>query len=543
MGDSAQKLQKIRESKEAIRLAIAAKGVSIPANTKLADYDDKISLIDDWVAPTDWIQLETPNDNEILLLASDINPHYAIKVEVVGGYIVDWGDGTINDWASGAIASHSYTVGDGQACSRGYTTFKIRIYAQVATNNITVYQTLVSPASFSGVSNGLLWAKFGTKDIGFNSLFGTRNNPLVYSFYLESVEMPQVMNTTVLYMFDTFKGCGALTKLKMPEQLGPNSRGSIDQTFYLTKIRHLDFSAIDTLVAGTGDIGNSYLKTFIPPKKLNFGPNGQGGYVFNGSDLGMMVLPNTDNNISKFINGYRGYGIKFNDSYENKIISLDSFFSGCSNLHDLTFVNTVKLVSGSVSSMMGACSSIKFFCFPTNTGVPITNINSAFIYCRSLETMDNFPALNSVTTMVGAFYMCNSLKNIDNLDQLGDETTGMDLVDTYAGCYSLNPVGGLKVRNKITGRFVLAGVNTSSTAALQSLLFTNQAAVSTWGGTSPQIDVSNCSMDATALDDLFESIIATSASFNGKTIRITGNPGASACTTSIITGAGGYIER
>ena len=46
MGTSAQKLQKIRDSKEAIRLAIEAKGVTIPANTKLVNtnWDKRDSL-------------------------------------------------------------------------------------------------------------------------------------------------------------------------------------------------------------------------------------------------------------------------------------------------------------------------------------------------------------------------------------------------------------------------------------------------------------------------------------------------------------------
>ncbi|GEM_PF-6773387 len=545
MGTSAQKLQKIRESKEAIRIAIAAKGVSIPANTKLADYDAKISLIDEWVAPTDWIQLETPNDNEILLLASDMNPHYAINVEVVGGYTVDWGDDIVNDWASGATASHSYTKGDGQACSRGYTTFKIRIYAQVATNNIFSYRTWVSTASFSGISNGLLWAKFGTKNIGFNSLFGNRYTPMVRSFYIESVEMPQVMNTIYVNMIDAFKDSTSLVKFEMPKQLGANSHGYIDQSFNGAKIRHLDFSAIDTWESGYTSIGTPYLKTFIPPKRLNFGTSGQNGYGFSGCDLGMMVLPNTVNNIVRFIDGYRGYGITFNPTYENRIISLENFFYTCYNLYDLTFVNEVNLTSGNIQLMMYGCYSIKSFRFPTNNGVLITNISNIFRLCYNLETIENFPVLNSVTTMVGAFFNCSSLKNIDNLDQLGDETTGMDLALTYAGCYSLNPPGGLRVRNKITGRFVLAGINESSPAALQSLLFTNSAAVSTWAGSSPQIDVSNCSMDTTALNDLFASIIATTLNGNlgDKQIRITGNPGASACDMSIITNAGGTVNK
>jgi hypothetical protein len=118
---------------------------------------------DQWIAPSDWVQLEEPNDNEILLLASDINPHYAIYVRVLGGYTVDWGDGTIDNWASESIASHSYVIGGGKLCSRGYTTFKIRIYAQIPSNNITSYITQLNSLNRSNTSNGFLWAKFGTK--------------------------------------------------------------------------------------------------------------------------------------------------------------------------------------------------------------------------------------------------------------------------------------------------------------------------------------------------------------------------------------------
>lgn len=147
------------------------------------------------------------------------------------------------------------------------------------------------------------------------------------------------------------------------------------------------------------------------------------------------------------------------------------------------------------------------------------------------------------TNIGGAFRFCHSLKNIDNLEHFGNTTSPMNLDSTYLQCYSLNPVGGLKVRNNISGRFVLAGVNTNNRAALEALLFTNPNAVSTWAGASPQIDVAFCSMNTAALNALFTSIISTSASFAGKTIRITGNPGADSCDTTIITNAGGTVNK
>ena len=50
-------------------------------------------------------------------------------------------------------------------------------------------------------------------------------------------------------------------------------------------------------------------------------------------------------------------------------------------------------------------------------------------------------------------------------------------------------------------------------------------------------------MDATALNAMFTSIVATSApgALSGKTISIFGNPGAATCDTTIITNEGGAV--
>ena len=195
----ASELQDKINSKAAIKAAIEAKGVTV-GDIKLNQYAAKIDEIqqggaDEWIPPADWIQLEEPNDNEILLLASDINPHYAIFVRVVGGYTVDWGDGVVDNWNNETIASHSYTVGSGQICSRGYTTFKIRVYAQNPANNITSYITQLNPLNKPNTTNGFLWAKFGTRYIGIRYLFGGRDAGFVVSRHLECVELPETMLT------------------------------------------------------------------------------------------------------------------------------------------------------------------------------------------------------------------------------------------------------------------------------------------------------------------------------------------------------------
>lgn len=531
--------QKVEDAKAAIRL----KGVDVPIGTKLGDLDAKIALIDEWVAPADWIQLGEPNDNEILLLASDINPHYSFQIVVSGNFIVDWGDGTVNTWASWSFAQHSYTVGSGQACSRGYTTFKIRIYAQTPANQITEYYTGINTNVKTAVSNGLLQVKFGTRYIGFGNQFANRATPTLRSHHIESIQYPLSMDRPGTNGFsDSYRECFSLHVCRLP--LSVKITGiNFDQSFNFTKVRKLDLSGFPVIDYFLSAFQSARLIELKLPATITYSSNQ--GNSFSGVMVDTLILPTCVNNISsaQFLNGFRGRKVVFNSSWENRCLSLNTMLAGCTYLTDVNFPLSVNLSDGVINTFMSGCALIKSFRWPDNIGIAPTSANNLFLSCFNLETVTNFPALSSLTTYGGAFNMCYKLKNIDNLHLMGDTTTGMNHDATYAGCYSLNPAGGLRVRNKITGRFIIAGVDVNNKAALQALLFTNPAAVSTWAGSSPQIDISYCSMEAAALNALFTSIIATSASFSGKTIRITGNPGSATCDTTIITNAGGTVNK
>lgn len=79
--------------------------------------------------PSDWIDISTVGANEINLLACDaLQRTVCFQVITAGSnYSVNWGDGTTSSVASGVNTQHTYTLGAGQPCSLGYTTFKIVI--------------------------------------------------------------------------------------------------------------------------------------------------------------------------------------------------------------------------------------------------------------------------------------------------------------------------------------------------------------------------------------------------------------------------------
>ena len=133
----ASEITRLNTAKADIKTAIEAKGVSVPSETKLDDYNTYVSQISSgggWQPPSDWIDISTVADNEIKLLVSDQCYSLAFIVTTASGtYSIDWGDGnTETGIASGATKTHRYTLGAGQACSEGYTTFAVRIYGAIS---------------------------------------------------------------------------------------------------------------------------------------------------------------------------------------------------------------------------------------------------------------------------------------------------------------------------------------------------------------------------------------------------------------------------
>lgn len=87
-------------------------------------------LYSKWEMPQDWIDISDVEENEINLLVGDFGlctPAFIVTTTDSADYTVNWGDGNSDNYASGALASHTYTKGAGTSCSLGYTTFKIVI--------------------------------------------------------------------------------------------------------------------------------------------------------------------------------------------------------------------------------------------------------------------------------------------------------------------------------------------------------------------------------------------------------------------------------
>lgn len=543
----ANQILRLQGAKANIINSILAKGIDVPESTKIDELSSKIDDIGneppEWLPNSEWEHIDTPNNNEILMVLSDINPYYRFDITCVGGYTIDWGDGNVINYNTGLSTTYKYET-PGKVCSLGYTTYKVRIYSQIG-NDITYFGTRLSDPKIR--YNGLLYIKFGTTKL--TTLVNVFNDSSYFSkpIYLESVELPEYLQDCSSFD-NAFSYLTVLKLIKMPKYYRATSISFANMCSGCTTLSSINFNTT-SIVSGSFSqtfLSCTSLKEVIIPETVN-GCSSFSQMFNNCTSLkGEFIMPNINTNcsIEAMFQNTPISKVQFNNTWSNRITNATSFVSSSNaNLMTAIVLNLPNLFFSLSSALIFQNNrNLKEITFPNITsGSYPSSFAQAFSGCHNIETINNFPSLQSVTNVSDTFYQCRNLKNISNLENLGNTTSNMDLTSTYSECWELESI---QCRNKITGRFILAGsANPFIRAKLSSLIFTNPSAVSTWAGSSPQIDVSRCSLSEAALNALFTSIIATSASFSGKTIRITDNPGANTCDTTIITNAGGTVNK
>lgn len=107
----ADELTTLNTVKQNIKSAIAAKGIAMNG-VAFTGYHTKIAEISsDWARPVDWLTLPAVGNTEQKLVGLHaVYNHDSnfIAFTCAGDYTVNWGDGTIENFASNVQASHSY---------------------------------------------------------------------------------------------------------------------------------------------------------------------------------------------------------------------------------------------------------------------------------------------------------------------------------------------------------------------------------------------------------------------------------------------------
>jgi hypothetical protein len=446
-----------------------------------------------WVRPSDW-PATNEADNEIIYLVADIGLTASISYNLTTAYTrpgsenlyIEWGDGTTDTVSGGGATYHTYSVGTGTPCSRGYTTWKIRIYTDAGCT-ITSAKLYVNPYAGGNIFNQLntynivpiLEAKYGS---------GTRvdspaNLSITTSFkysYLEYVKYPSTWNGTSLS--SAYNGaCFSLQRVDLPTS-APNL---ITMNNAFTNCYNLrgDIVLPSNATITNGQYmfqGCSMISSFT-----YLGPAGcfstNGGGMFQGchnlirAELGALSSP----------------------------ADLSSLFNTCSNLQS---VKIGALYSGvgtaNYSSMFTNCYSLEYVILPPITSTGTINMANMFFGCVSLKTMTINASSATINQYNAIFSNCNQLQSA----YIFGTNTG-SAVNAFNSCYSLTnfsvPSGGATDTNgmfnsclslttiNVTG-FENTGNMTNMFSNCYSLTNLTLPSGSMTGAPSLQLAFSNC---------------------------------------------------
>jgi hypothetical protein len=514
-------------------------GVKLPIQNNFT----KTIESDEWIRPSDWPVITDAN-NEVQFLFSDINnASCTIRTNFnrnsgSQNITIDWGDGTTDVVTTNATTNttHVYTPETGTPCSRGYTTFKIRVYFTGTGSSVLTACRLFGILIGANTANiynvvGLLEVYYGngTQIVNMDAYYYSNANSTssLSSFtLLEYVKLPATVNSSIFN--STFDGCTSLSVVVMPTSASlissfnltfqncynlrsitfpPNATGVTTfsscflNCFSLTSVtfpttlnsvsdgfanmfqncfslKNVTFPSVNictnfasafssclslewvrftSLPIFVGSVAVSFVGTFSTCNNLQnvYFPatcSANANYNFTTAfaqcfNLKSIVFPvgfNPSNLTSAFASCYNLKRVVFQSGASN-LTSLSITFQSCYYLTDLTLPSSVSSLGITLSNMLQNCYALKTITIPNYL---ITSLQSTFINCRSLQTINWTPGTqNSLTSMISAFQNCSLLKTITLPTTMN---ALQSILTAFSGCRSLTSLTFPATLNSMT---------------------------------------------------------------------------------------------
>ena len=453
---------------------------------------------DAWTRPADWLAMPvigTQGFIGLLAVTDDDSNHIALNC--AGAYTVDWGDGVIENVATGVKAQHTYTysaISDSTLSTRGYKQVLVRVTPQAGQNLTTV--------NLQQQNSILKTHTVGWLDIAINGANITTlylGGSTVYMAMCERINIVNTGNVTDFRFF--FQNCYKLQNInlfKTPVSTSLSASMFLDCRS-LTTIPLLDFS-------GFGDFTN-FFKNCSRLKSLPL-INTSSGTIFSGmfSGCGLRTIPliNTSNG-TNFSGMFASCGVDTIPLLDtSKGTNFSTMFASCVLLKTIPPLNTIK--GTNFNSMFSQCITL--------TSIPLLNTSAGkdfgnmFDTCRCLLTI---PLLNTAnaTTVGGMFSSCNVLQYIPLIDTSKSTTHGY----MFQNCFSLQQVPNLNTSLSVSFTNTFANVTSLAKGAFQ--------------GTRYAIYYGGMCLSQNAIVDIFNGL-GTAA--GAQTITVSSNPGYIALT-------------
>lgn len=441
---------------------------NIPAQTSLALRRPIVPQIS-WTRPVDWPTI-TDAPNEVQFLYADTYVNVAISTTFTRpgseNIYIDWGDGTTDTISTTAYTTtnHTYTAGTGTPCSRGYTTFKIRVYgdAGITLNDVFIVRP-TSPIIPYNTPSGLLEAVYGDNvncsswyfvfvcGYNINGAGGVGST----SFYLlEYVKLPATYTGTAFNQ--TFQGCVSLAKIVMPISM-PNCttmQSAFQTCSALQSITIPPIPLVTDMQSAFNGCGS--LITINLPSSLPSVTNANNLFSGNYALTSIVVpeMPNATSWTTTFQNCVNLLQVVI-PSWDAS--DCTSIFSNCRSLQSIIFPKTkttpsilttcTNFVTGCialVSVTMPEYFNSTTLTFTTNSNLqtitmPVTmsSLNLlSFQNCYNLQSVTLPQSISSTISLLNCFSGCGSLSKVD-IPQSYNITS---LANTFLNCYSLSTV-------------------------------------------------------------------------------------------------------
>jgi len=445
---------------------LRVKGTGVIARTA-----EPYTYEEEWVRPSDWLDLPTINDSEdkvVGLFAVFDDESNFVAVRFQGNYTVDWGDGTSENVNSNVTAQHLYDFNDanldGTLTSRGYKQAIITITPNGGTLTSCELQIDHSGLSALSINHIVNWLDIQITGTNWTNMtvggttsqlrlcervyihsIGTENN--LTNFFrgmmrlreINYFDVSGVVNTTSM-----FQDCTSIAKI--PEYNFSSNLTAANTMFYncfcLQSIHLFDTSNVSNF---TYMFNNCRSLTEIPDFDTSNG--GTGGtsllYMFQGcSKLTKAPNLNTSNAVNTtnmFASCAALTSIPFYDL--SNVIIATSMFQSCFALRTIPNLDL---------SSATATSSMFYNCYNLRSLPPLnisnsTNTSNMFRGCHNLRSIPEIDISKSTNTS----YMFDSCVSLVSLPEL-NTSSSLNTSYMFSGCYSLKSVPTLDTRNSTT---------------------------------------------------------------------------------------------
>lgn len=395
-----------------------------------------------WTRPADWISI-TDVVGEVQFLVSDIQPNYTIKTAfnkpASQSLYIDWGDGVTSTITTNTDTdtSHTYTSG-GTPSSKGYNTWKIRIWVDSGAQITKANHILQSTTTQAGYPSGLLEAYYGNSTINTASeLFrgDIATNPKFVN--LEYVKLPSVM-TDANSLYYTFGQCIALTKVVLPTSC---SGTTLDGTFFAC--RSLIEAVLPSDMTGVTSMTNTFntcnsIYRIVLPSSLAQVTTMASAFQFC-SALSYLELPEmsacTNYNLTFDLCGNLTW-VRIKGFATSGVINMTSAFRDCTSLQQVNLPASVESgVTFTMTTAFQRCAALEYLVLPSN--LDTASLLQTFQTCSSLLSVELPTSMPSLTDISQAFQDCKALQEINLPTTVGATIT---LSSTFNNCTSLSKV-------------------------------------------------------------------------------------------------------